>query len=162
MAGYVPHGFTDRCGGRPRLGGGARAERSLCIMSAVLKALRRHAGERRMPFAMVGDDTVLDYGVLAARVTEVAGGLFPVPACAGGLLLDNGIGWALVDLAARQTGAVLVPVAVLQRAADRHVLRTAGLDSLVTDQGERLAGVTRFPARDVGALLGQPAVLHAA
>jgi long-chain acyl-CoA synthetase len=128
-------------------------------MSAVLEALGRHAVERPRAIAMVGDDAVLTYEVLAVRVAEVAAALFPVPGMRCGLLLDNGIGWALADLAARQARAIVVPIPLFFSTSQiAHVLKTAGLDGLVTDQSQRLADVARVAVRDVGALLGQPAL----
>jgi len=127
-------------------------------MSAVLAALRRHAEARPDAVAMVGDDRVLTYGVLKERVAEVATALFPAPGMRCGLLLDNGIGWALVDLAARQAAAVLVPIPLFFSAPQiAHVLKTAGLDALVTAPGQQFE--QGMPTRDISALLGQPAVV---
>jgi long-subunit acyl-CoA synthetase (AMP-forming) len=126
-------------------------------MSAVLAALRRHAEARPDAVAVVGEDAVLSYRRLAERVAEVAADLFPVPGMRVGLLLDNGIGWALVDLAARQARAVLVPIPLFFSAPQvEHVLNTAGLEALITDTAQRV--IAHAPSRDIGALLGQPAI----
>lgn len=55
------------------------------------------------------------------------------------LLLDNGAGWIVADLAARQVSAVIVPVpGYFTDAQLRHVIDTAGIDLIVTDQPERV------------------------
>jgi long-subunit acyl-CoA synthetase (AMP-forming) len=129
-------------------------------MSAVLDALRRQAIDRPDAVAMIGDDALLTYGALAERVDRVAADLFPLQGMRCGLLLDNGIGWALVDLAARQAGAVLVPIPLFFSAPQiRHAIETAGVGCLVTDQAPALVHGVPGGARDVSALLGQRASL---
>jgi long-subunit acyl-CoA synthetase (AMP-forming) len=128
-------------------------------VSAVLESLRRNAAERPHAVAMVGDDLLLTYGALAERVARVAAALFPQPGMRCALLLDNGIGWALVDLAARQAGAVLVPIPLFFSAPQiAHVLETTGADCLVTDQNRGVDRTMPGGTRDITALLGQPAL----
>ncbi|HVT53354.1 MAG TPA: AMP-binding protein [Dongiaceae bacterium] len=126
-------------------------------MSAVLAALARHAAGRPDAVAMIGDGVLLNYAALAARVDTVAATLFPVPGMRCALLLDNGIGWALTDLAARRARAVLVPIPLFFSPQQlRHALATSGVDGIVTDQTARLDQTLPAP-QDVTALLGQPA-----
>ncbi|MGQ0552915.1 MAG: AMP-binding protein [Planctomycetota bacterium] len=60
-----------------------------------------------------------------------------------GLLADNGLPWALADLAAQRLGAALVPLPHFFTTAQlRHVLGVAGLNGLIVDA----AAVTRAEA----------------
>lgn len=125
-------------------------------MSAVLDALRRHAAERPAATALVGGDSVLDYSALADRALQVASTLFAGRSRRCGLLLDNGIGWAVCDLAARWARTALVPIPTFfspQQVA--HVVATSGIDTLITE-GAPL-DIDAFAREDVSALIGQRA-----
>jgi len=125
-------------------------------MSAVLNALRRHAAERPTAVALVGSDGVLDYAALADRALEVASALFAGRSRRCGLLLDNGIGWAVCDLAARWARTALVPIPTFfspQQIA--HVIAASGIDTLIAEAAPRDIEVTA--REDVGALIGQRA-----
>lgn len=126
-------------------------------MNAVLDALARHAAARPTAPALVGGSSVIGYGTLAARVEEAAAVLFEGRSRRCGLLLDNGIGWAVADLAARKAGVAQVPIPTFfspQQIA--HVIATSGIDTLITDLAPPpdLAVTAHV---DVGALIGQRA-----
>jgi len=68
------------------------------------------------------------------------------------LLADNGRHWVLADLAALKSGRVLVPVPLFFSTGQRdHLLRSSGIDSLLTLNGDRLS---------IGRLPGTPTPLH--
>jgi long-chain acyl-CoA synthetase len=125
-------------------------------MTATLDALRRRATEQPGAAAMIGRDCVLDAATLAERVLNVAATLFAGRTRRCGLLLDNGIGWAVCDLAARWARVPLVPIPIFfspQQLA--HVIATSGIDTLIADRTMPDLNVVRH--EDVGALIGQPA-----
>ncbi|GAB2176686.1 AMP-binding protein [Dongia sp. agr-C8] len=125
-------------------------------MSAVLQALRRHAAERPHATAIIGGDRALDYAGLAERVLSVASTLLAGRSRRCGLLLDNGIGWAVCDLAARWTRTPLVPIPTFfspQQLA--HVIASSGIDSLITDRP--LAELETIRREEIGSLIGQRA-----
>jgi len=127
-------------------------------MSKVLEALRAHAANRPNELAMQGENARLTWGDVMERVTRLAQTLFPRPGLRCGLLLDNGLGWALVDLAARQAGAVLVPIPLFFSAGQiAHILGTAAVDCLITGQAPVASAVGRGVERDLTAQLGQAA-----
>jgi long-chain acyl-CoA synthetase len=58
------------------------------------------------------------------------------------LLADNGIGWAVTDLALHLRGLVTVPLPGYFTAPQlRHVIDDAGIDCLLTDEPERVRGL---------------------
>jgi long-subunit acyl-CoA synthetase (AMP-forming) len=125
-------------------------------MSAVLQALRRQAAERPDAPAIIGADSVLDYAGLAARVLNVAARLLSGRTRRCGLLLDNGIGWAISDLAARWTRTPLVPIPTFFSPQQlQHVIATSGIDTLITDRP--LPDLPALWREDVGSLIGQHA-----
>jgi len=126
-------------------------------VSAVLDALRRNATERPGDIALIGGDSVLSYGALAERVLEVASTLLAGRARRCGILLDNGIGWVVCDLAARWARTPLVPIPTYfspQQIA--HVIAAAGIDMLITDRTS--TGMGAVSQQDVSALIGQSAM----
>ena len=126
-------------------------------MSAVIDALHRHAAEEPAAPALIGGSSVLDYGTLRARVSEVAAALFAGRSRRCGLLLDNGIGWAIADLAAREAGTALVPIPTFfspQQIA--HVIAVSGIDMLIA--GGPMDALDARSREDIGALLDQRAI----
>src|ERR1043165_8721184 len=70
------------------------------------------------------------------------------------LLADNGIPWAVADLALLDGGLVNVPLPGYFTAAQcEHVLHDAGIDSVLTDQSQRLQA-HGFAPRAVSAVSG--------
>jgi long-subunit acyl-CoA synthetase (AMP-forming) len=125
-------------------------------MSAVLQALRRQAAERPRATAIIGSDSVLDYAGLAERVLAIASSLLAGRSRRCGLLLDNGIGWAICDLAARWTRTPLVPIPTFFSPQQRaHVIATSGIDTLITDRP--LDDLDPLRREDITGLIGQRA-----
>lgn len=128
-------------------------------LTNLLAQLQLHA-EQRPDQAALSDGVIrLDYRGLLLEVRRLAATL---PGHRVGLLLDNGVPWACLDLALLQRGSVCVPMPPFFSDAQlRHLIRDAGLDLVVCDRPERMAALlpgqtgTRF---DVG---GQPLWLYA-
>ena len=108
----------------------------------VLTALAMHAGERPDALAMSDGVAELRYGALQARVLAIAAWLSDLRCRRLGLLLDNGLDWALFDLAARQADIVVVPVPLFFSDEQvGHAITAAALDHVATDQPDRLAAI---------------------
>jgi long-chain acyl-CoA synthetase len=79
------------------------------------------------------------YGELAWLVDEDRRWL---AACGGrrfALLADNGVGWAIADLALHLAGLLSVPLpGYFTPAQTLHALEDAGIDALLTDTPERM------------------------
>ena len=115
-------------------------------MMNVLGALRSHAIERPSDVAMTDGSFELCYSDVRARVTALATWLLDRGCGRLGLLMDNGLDWALLDLAARCAEIVVVPIPVFFSGEQiRHVIATAGLDHIVVDQRARLEAVLERP-----------------
>jgi long-chain acyl-CoA synthetase len=126
-------------------------------MSTVLSALRRNATERPNDVALTGSDSALSYGALEDRVLKVASAVLAGRARRCGMLLDNGIGWVVCDLAARWTRTPLVPIPTYFSPQQIvHVAAAAGLDMLITDR--TLAGIDAVSQQNISALIGQNAM----
>lgn len=104
-----------------------------------LAALRTHAMRRPSDVALTDGRFELCYGDVRARVSALATWLADRNCRRLGLLLDNGLDWALLDLAARCADVVVVPIPLFFSGDQiRHVIAAAGLDHIATDQRERL------------------------
>ena len=126
-------------------------------MSAVLDALRRNAAERPADIALIGSDSALSYGALAERVLKVASALFAGRTRRCGILLDNGVGWVVCDLAARWARTPFVPIPTYFSAQQiAHVVAVAGIDMLITDRMP--AGIEVDSQQNIGGLIGQSAM----
>src|SRR3954468_6779675 len=80
--------------------------------------LARRSADRGDVAVMVNDDEVLTYGELDAASRELARRLVAAgigPGARVGLLMPNGIRWAVTSMAAMRIGAVLVPLSTLLR-----------------------------------------------
>jgi len=127
-------------------------------MTDLLAVLQRRAEAQPASTAFGDGVTMLSYGALLDMAIASAAALFPQAGARCGLLLDNGIGWVVVDLAARLAGVVLVPIPSFFSAQQvAHVIAVSGLDMLITDQPERIADA--WSAGDVADVIGQPANL---
>ncbi|PPE72044.1 hypothetical protein C3942_20325 [Solimonas fluminis] len=129
-------------------------------MSRVLDAIREHARRQPAALALHGCEARLSYAELADAIERLAAQLASRGLRVVGLLADNGLGWALADLAALRAGIRLVPLPPFfspQQMA--HALRSAGAQAVLADPA--LAATGPFAGLPVEALelgLG-PAVL---
>jgi long-chain acyl-CoA synthetase len=121
--------------------------------SRVIAALYRHAAESPGSIALVGGDQRVDYASLLDAVKQLAAGLRASRGTRVGIVADNGIAWALSDLAVLHAGLVSVPLPLFFSAQQiAHAIADAGLDLLLIDR--RLALPMALPgARDVSELL---------
>ncbi|MEZ5831034.1 MAG: AMP-binding protein [Dongiaceae bacterium] len=108
----------------------------------VLSALRMHAAERPSDIALTDGTMDLCFADVKSRVDALAAWLADRGCRRLGLFMDNGLDWVLLDLAARSADIVLVPIPLFfSKDQIRHVISTAALDHMATDQVERLGSV---------------------
>lgn len=116
-------------------------------MTDVLSALDRFAATDGGAIAMTDGETELSYAELRARVDRAAAWLRRIDCRRLGLLLDNGLDWAILDLAARRAKAVLVPIPhFFSDEQIAHVIRQSALSHLATDRLSRVAALARLPS----------------
>jgi long-chain acyl-CoA synthetase len=107
--------------------------------SLVVQALARHAEQCPEATALQGADSSLSYAALHARVQHLAGELKAADIRMLGLLADNGIDWAVADLAALAAGIPCVPLPPFFSAQQlAHAIRNSGADVVLTDQPGRM------------------------
>jgi long-chain acyl-CoA synthetase len=115
-------------------------------MSRVIEALREHA--RADPDRVAIDDGVecLSYAQLLDAAQRLADRLTSFSPRMIGLLADNGVGWVVTDLAAMLADVPITPLPLFASTTQiSHVLRSAGIDCVVTDRQDRLCEA--LPAR---------------
>ncbi len=123
-------------------------------LEAFFAGLQQHAGKP----ALIETERSLSYAQLLQEVDVRAARLRQLGARRLGLALDNGIEWALWDLAALRAEVVCVPVpGFFSRDQQRHVLDSAGIDCLIADDLSAYAA-WGFVAQETGLALRQPAV----
>lgn len=89
---------------------------------------------------LVGDDTTWRAGALIDAVAELASRLSGCQALA--VLADNGPAWVIGDLAAQAAGIPHVPLPTFfSQEQLAHVLDTTGVDTVLTDQPERIGAL---------------------
>jgi len=107
-------------------------------MNEVLRRLRRHAAEQADRIALADARSRLTYRQLSETVDGLAARLSSKSPRTLGLWADNGVAWAVADLAAARAGVPVVPLPLFFSPAQlAHVIEAAGIDLLFTD---------RFPA----------------
>jgi len=108
-------------------------------VKALFDRIAWHAAHRASATALEDERATLGYAQLQRAVQDLAGDL------AGervGLLLDNGIAWAVCDLAVHHRGAVCVPLPVFFTDAQlAHVIADAGVDLVLTDRPARFSAL---------------------
>ncbi len=128
-----------------------------CLANAVstlTDRLREHARLRPTAPALRDGDAELDYKALDAEVERLADRL---DAQRVGLLLDNGLAWACLDLALLRRGAVCVPMPGFFTADQlAHLIEDADLDMVVTDTPARVAALLDGPAPSGLEVAGRP------
>lgn len=106
-------------------------------MLALLQQIRDRASNHPHQPAIRDEWVQWDYAQLGAAVERTAGLLHGARI---GLLLDNGVAWACLDLAILSRGSVCVPMPGFFSADQlRHLIDDADLDEIITDQPERMA-----------------------
>lgn len=124
-------------------------------MSRLIAALRHHAACAPQQVALHNDIGALTYGELLTEIEFLAEQLRQLGPRVIALLADNGQGWALADLAAHMAGIPIIPLPLFFSAAQiAHVIRTAGIDLVLTDQPERLRAALQQPDLPVAPFCG--------
>jgi long-subunit acyl-CoA synthetase (AMP-forming) len=108
-------------------------------MSRIIAALQRHAAHAPLKIALQDETSTLTYDALLTEIESLARQLQACRPRAIAILADNGKAWALADLAAHMVGIPTIPLPLFFSTSQIvHVLTTAGIDLVLTDQPERL------------------------
>lgn len=103
-------------------------------MSRVIDAIARHARQRGGALALEAHEASLGYRELHAAVSTLAEVLKQRGVRTLGLFADNGLAWALADLAGLAAGLRVVPLPLFFSAAQiRHALASSGADAVLAD-----------------------------
>lgn len=138
-------------------------------MSLVLRALQARARSHPLDVALRDTRTEIHYAQLHDAVLALAADLGRRGAGCIALLADNGLSWALVDLAAMAAGIRLVPLPLYFTPAQiQHALLSSGADALIADPRATLPGLASeplaplLPWSEEGAALGYSRIVPAA
>ena len=108
-------------------------------MKELLQQIRQKAVVSPRQAAIRDELVLLDYEQLVQEVDRLSSTLKGERI---GLMMDNGVAWACLDLAVLNRGAVCVPMPNFFSADQlRHLITDADLDEIITDQPERLTGL---------------------
>ncbi|BBP00426.1 AMP-binding protein [Sulfuriferula nivalis] len=128
-------------------------------MSKMLTRLRQAASDYPERIAFEGSDASLSYGALYQVITELTYDLSAQRIRALGLLANNGLPWALVDVSAMIAGIPIVPLPLFFSSQQiLHAINDAGLNAILTDQPMQLesllqdANIQFHKAGDLGGL----------
>lgn len=120
-------------------------------MSLVLDAISAHARHQPEALALQGPEGGLSYAELVQAIERLANQLSSRGLRVAGLLADNGLAWALADLAALRAGVRIVPLPPFfspQQMA--HALRNASAEALLVPPAFAMAGpFAGLPAEDL-------------
>src|SRR5476651_952933 len=82
--------------------------------------------------ALCDNRQMISYGELAQKIDYLAAKLSSEKIARLALFLDNGIDWALIDLACALTGIIVIPVPVFFSAEQQHwLLENSGADAIM-------------------------------
>ncbi len=108
-------------------------------MSAMLAAVHAIASQYPDRIAFEGADQSISYAVLDQTVTEASIQARDQDIRVFGLLADNGVPWALSDLAAIAANIPMVPLPLFFSPQQMlHAIRDTGLDALLCDQPQQV------------------------
>jgi long-subunit acyl-CoA synthetase (AMP-forming) len=123
------------------------------IVNELLTRIRREAALHPDAAAIKDECGEIDYAGLVRTLDPLVNTLDGERI---GLLLDNGIPWACLDLAILQRGAVCVPMpGFFSDDQLRHLVSDADLDRIVTDQPERVVSLLQLAPTDVLRISGR-------
>jgi len=106
---------------------------------SLLERLSRHAQRQPGAPALIGHGETLSYAGLQASLEALVPELRAWGISVLALDLDNGPAWAQLDLAAQALGITLIPLPPFFSPTQlQHVLTRAGVDSILSDDPERL------------------------
>lgn len=126
-------------------------------MDSLFEKIREHASLFPGAPAIRDECISLAYGALQSELEWLQRKL---PAGRIGLLLGNGAHWACIDLALMRTGSVCVPLPLFFSDAQlAHVIDTAGLDWIISDQAIRAGMLCGRPEEARLAVAGREVLL---
>ncbi|XOV88105.1 MAG: AMP-binding protein [Pseudomonadota bacterium] len=104
-------------------------------MENLLTAIEQHARQQPSASALVTDQGMLGYAELWRDINQLAEWLTAQHARTVAFQVDNGIEWAVLDLALARAGINSIPVPRFFSDGQRdHVLKDAGVDLFLTDE----------------------------
>lgn len=105
------------------------------VQDDVIAALRHHAQVRPLAAALDDGVRLMSYARLDEATSQCASTLRAVGALRVAIYADNGIGWALADLALLRADAVSVPLPLFFSDAQfTHAFSSAGIDHVLVDR----------------------------
>jgi long-chain acyl-CoA synthetase len=115
-------------------------------MNLITAALQRHASSAPLKVALQDEAGTLTYDEMLAAIELLAQQLMEHRPGVLAILADNSKDWVLADLAAHAADIPCIPLPLFFSAAQIvHVLETAGIDQVLTDQPERLLAALPQP-----------------
>ena len=106
------------------------------MTTGLIDAVRRRAAAAPWRAALTDGSTDVSYAALVAGIDEAAAALREAGVRRLGLALDNGIAWAVADLAAVVAGITVVPLPVFfTRAQREHAIADAGVGHVLEGAG---------------------------
>jgi len=113
------------------------------MMNELLVRIRNHAHQTPNAFALRDERTELNYAQLIREIDRMD---HQITGRRIGLLMDNSIAWACLDLAILQRGSIAVPMpGFFTEDQLRHLIANANLDEIVTDHPERVTALLSHP-----------------
>ena len=123
-------------------------------MNILLDRIGRHASERPHAPALRDETIKFDYSSLQSEIEKLSELKFEPRV---GLLLNNGVHWACLDLVLLKLQKVCVPMpGFFSNAQLEHLIRDAGLDIVLTDNPVRMAELLGVKATDMFEVAGRP------
>jgi len=108
----------------------------------ILEAITQHARKKPQAIALQGNTTGISYASLKSEIAATQSCMKKNKLRRIGLLMDNGPAWAVVDLAAMTNKTVVVPLAgFFSDEQLSHVIKSASLDTIITDNPARLVNL---------------------
>ncbi|MGL5588524.1 MAG: AMP-binding protein, partial [Aeromonas veronii] len=99
---------------------------------SLFDAIAKHAHEDPQSPALLSSQQRLDYQTLWQQIQRLASQLQQLDISRLALQLDNGLPWALLDLACTRAGIVVIPVPhFFSQAQQAWLLESSGADALV-------------------------------
>ncbi len=112
-------------------------------MTPLLHGIRRHAYRTPEAIALKDDQAECNYRQLVGEIDRQVDQIVNrFGAQRIGLLINNGISWACLDLAVLQAGRACIPMPQFFTASQLvHLIRDADLDLILTDQPDRVTAL---------------------
>jgi long-chain acyl-CoA synthetase len=116
-------------------------------MKTLLDQIAMHAVERPTAPALRDERVALDYESLLIEIEKIGSLVLDDRI---GLLLDNGVHWACLDLALLRLGKVCVPMpGLFSNSQLTHLIRDSGLESVLTDNPVRVTELLNLKSAGV-------------